>query len=98
MIGTNLGPYRILEKLGRGGMATVYKAYQPSLDRQVAIKVLRAHLTDEPNFSQRFKREAQAVAKLEHPHILPMSRKHALIILASAWEGLAMTLDEIDLE
>ncbi len=72
MIGTNLGPYRILEKLGRGGMATVYKAYQPSLDRYVAVKVLPAHLTDEPGYAERFKREARAVAKLEHPNILPV--------------------------
>src|SRR3990172_8378510 len=53
-------------------MAAVYKAYQPSLDRNVAIKVLPAQLTDEPGFAERFKREARAVAKLEHPHILPV--------------------------
>src|SRR3990172_1076957 len=51
-------------------MAVVYKAYQPSLDRYVALKVLPAHLTDEPGFAERFRREARAVAKLEHPHIL----------------------------
>jgi serine/threonine protein kinase/DNA-binding beta-propeller fold protein YncE len=69
-IGQNIGPYRVIERLGRGGMATVYKAYQPSLDRYVALKVLPAHLTDEPGFAERFRREARAVAKLEHPHIL----------------------------
>jgi hypothetical protein len=53
-------------------MATVYKSYQPSLDRYVALKVLPAHLTDEPGFAERFRREARAVAKLEHPHILPV--------------------------
>jgi len=68
--GQNLGHYRIIERIGRGGMAAVYKAYQPSLDRYVAIKVLPAHLTDEPGFAERFRREARAVAKLEHPHIL----------------------------
>ena len=72
MNGTTLGPYRIVERLGRGGMAAVYKAYQPSLDRYVAIKVLPAHLADEPGFAERFRREARAVAKLEHPHILPV--------------------------
>jgi len=72
VIGTTLGPYRIVERLGRGGMAAVYKAYQPSLDRYVAIKVLPAHLADEPGFAERFRREARAVAKLEHPHILPV--------------------------
>jgi len=68
--GQSIGPYRVLERLGRGGMASVYKAYQPSLDRYVALKVLPAHLTDEPGFAERFRREARAVAKLEHPHIL----------------------------
>jgi serine/threonine protein kinase len=53
-------------------MAAVYKAYQPGLDRYVALKVLPAHLADEPGFAERFKREARAVAKLEHPHILPV--------------------------
>jgi len=72
MIGMSLGPYRIVERLGRGGMAAVYKAYQPSLDRYVAVKVLPSHLTDEPGFAERFRREARAVAKLEHPHILPV--------------------------
>ena len=69
-IGQNIGPYRIVDRLGRGGMATVYKAYQPSLDRYVALKLLPAHLADEPGFAERFRREARAVAKLEHPHIL----------------------------
>ena len=68
--GQSIGPYRVLERLGRGGMASVYKAYQPSLDRYVALTVLPAHLTDEPGFAERFRREARAVAKLEHPHIL----------------------------
>jgi serine/threonine protein kinase len=71
-IGMTLGPYRLIDQIGRGGMATVYKAYQPALDRYVALKVLPAHLTDEPGFGRRFKREAHAVAKLEHPHILPV--------------------------
>ena len=70
LIGKTLGPYRILERIGRGGMATVYKAYQPSLDRDVAVKVLPAHLSEEASFAKRFQREARAVAKLEHPHIL----------------------------
>ena len=70
LIGKTLGPYRILEKIGRGGMAAVYKAYQPSLDRNVAVKVLPALLAEEPSFTQRFRREARAVGKLKHPHIL----------------------------
>jgi serine/threonine protein kinase len=68
--GQNLGKYRILEPLGRGGMAQVYKAYHPQLDRYVAIKVLRSDLVEEVEFLARFQREARAVAALRHPHIV----------------------------
>jgi serine/threonine protein kinase len=68
--GKNLGKYRILEPLGRGGMAQVYKAYHPQLDRYVAIKVLRSDLVEEVEFLARFRREARAVAALRHPHII----------------------------
>ena len=63
-IGASLAQYRILKRIGRGGMAMVYKAYQPALGRDVAMKILPAHLTDEPGIAQRFKREARAVAML----------------------------------
>jgi len=68
--GSPLGPYTILERIGRGGMATIYKAYQPALERNVAIKVLPDHLADEPGFRQRFHQEAVAVGRLRHPNIL----------------------------
>jgi serine/threonine protein kinase len=68
--GKNLGKYRLLEPLGRGGMAQVYKAYHPQLDRYVAIKVLRSDLVEEVEFLARFLREARAVAALRHPHIV----------------------------
>ncbi len=68
--GQNLGKYRILEPLGRGGMAQVYKAYHPQLDRYVAIKVLRTDLVEDAEFLARFRREARAVAALRHPHIV----------------------------
>ena len=68
--GGSLGRYRILEILGRGGMATVFKARDPSLNRIVAIKVLAFMQADEPAFLERFAREAQAIARLNHPHIL----------------------------
>jgi tRNA A-37 threonylcarbamoyl transferase component Bud32 len=68
--GRNLGKYRVLEPLGRGGMARVYRAYHPQLDRYVAIKVLRSDLVEEEEFLERFKREAQAVAALRHPNIV----------------------------
>ncbi|MBC7251459.1 MAG: protein kinase, partial [Anaerolineae bacterium] len=72
LIGQNIGQYRILEQIGKGGMATVYKAYQPSLDRYVAIKVLPPYFAHEEGFAERFIREARAIAKLTHPHILPI--------------------------
>jgi serine/threonine protein kinase len=72
LIGQNLGPYRIMEQVGRGGMATVYKAYQPAMDRHVAVKVLSAHFMQDPSFVERFEREARTIARLEHPHILPV--------------------------
>jgi len=68
--GQNLGKYRVLEPLGRGGMARVYRAYHPQLDRYVAIKVLRSDLVEEEEFLARFRREAQAVASLRHPNIV----------------------------
>ncbi len=68
--GQTLGKYRILEPLGRGGMAQVYKAYHPGLDRYVAVKVLRADLTEDAEFLNRFRREARAVAALRHPNII----------------------------
>jgi serine/threonine protein kinase len=70
--GEQVGPYRIMEQLGQGGMATVYKAYHPSLDRYVAIKVLHEAFLEDPNFHARFQREARVVARLEHPNIVPI--------------------------
>src|SRR5512141_1351560 len=70
MIGKTIGKYRIVEHLGRGGMAEVYKAYQPNLDRYVAIKMMHAFLADEKEFLTRFEREARAVATLRHPNIV----------------------------
>jgi tRNA A-37 threonylcarbamoyl transferase component Bud32 len=68
--GQTLGKYRVLEPLGSGGMARVYRGYHPQLDRFVAIKVLRSDLVDDESFLTRFRREAQAVAALRHPNII----------------------------
>ncbi|MBX0327703.1 protein kinase [Oscillochloris sp. ZM17-4] len=68
--GRTLGRYQVLERLGRGGMAEVYRAYQPSLDRYVAIKVIYPHLASDPALLERFGREARAVAALHHPNIV----------------------------
>jgi serine/threonine protein kinase len=71
-IGENVGPYRIIEQLGQGGMATVYKAYHASLDRYVALKVLHPAFHQDETFTARFQREARVVARLEHPNIVPV--------------------------
>ena len=68
--GTTLGKYRIVKALGRGGMAQVYKAYHPQLDRYMAIKVLRADLSEDAEFLERFRREAHSVSGLRHANIV----------------------------
>ncbi len=68
--GATFGKYRIVERLGRGGMGEVYKALQPDLNREVAIKVLPSELEDDPAIAQRFQREAHALARLNHPNIV----------------------------
>jgi serine/threonine protein kinase len=70
LVGKNLGKYRIVARLGRGGMAEVYKAYQPGLDRYVGIKVLHGHLLEDQDFINRFEREALETGKLRHPNIV----------------------------
>jgi serine/threonine protein kinase len=72
LVGQTLGGYRLVSRLGQGGMATVYKAYEPALDRYVAIKVLPQFFANDPVFVQRFRREAKAVAQLNHPNIVPI--------------------------
>jgi serine/threonine protein kinase/Tol biopolymer transport system component len=67
--GTKLGPYEILSPLGAGGMGEVYRARDPRLDREVAIKVLPASLSSDASLKQRLEREAKAISKLSHPHI-----------------------------
>jgi serine/threonine-protein kinase len=69
LTGTRLGDYHVRELLGSGGMATVYKGYDPALDRNVAIKVIST--TGQPSdFAARFQREARVVARLRHPNIV----------------------------
>src|SRR5882672_6685629 len=67
--GTKLGPYEIQSPLGAGGMGEVYRARDTRLERHVAVKVLPANLSSDPNLRQRLEREAKAVSKLSHPHI-----------------------------
>jgi eukaryotic-like serine/threonine-protein kinase len=70
LVGSTFGPYRILQKVGEGGMGVVYKGYQESLGRYVAVKVLRRELAQDEQFIIRFRQEARAVAKLSHPNVL----------------------------
>src|SRR3989441_1980423 len=70
LVNKSLGQFRIVEHIGAGGMATVFKAYQPTLDRYVAVKVLPAYHARDPIFVKRFKQEARSVAKLAHPNIV----------------------------
>ena len=67
--GVRLGPYEIVSAIGAGGMGEVYKATDTRLDRTVAIKVLLAHVADDPDLRQRFEREAKTISSLNHPHI-----------------------------
>jgi len=69
---TKIGRYEIKAELGRGGMATVYRAYDPSFDREVAVKVLPREFLHNPQFHERFQREIKTIAKLEHPAIVPV--------------------------
>lgn len=72
LIGRKLGKYQITEIVGHGGMATVYKGYQEEVDRYVAVKVLPPHPGQNERFIDRFRQEARTIAKLQHPHILPL--------------------------
>src|SRR3990170_4752668 len=72
LTGMRLGQYQVLAPLGEGGMAAVYRAYQPSVDRQGALKILPRHFASDPEFTGRFEQEAKQGANLQHVHILPV--------------------------
>ncbi len=72
LMGKMLAQYEILGRIGAGGMATVYRARQASMNRDVAVKVMSADLGGSEEFVQRFDREARLIASLQHPHIVPM--------------------------
>ncbi len=71
-IGLGVRGYELRDELGEGGFGVVYRAYQPALGREVAIKVIRKEFANDPNFIRRFEAEAQLIARLEHPHIVPL--------------------------
>lgn len=70
--GVTLGSYRVLAPVGRGGMAVVYKGYQPALDRYVAVKVMSHTVAEDHTFVERFQREASAIARLRHQNLVQM--------------------------
>jgi serine/threonine-protein kinase len=72
MISEQIGRYQIKSELGRGGMATVYRAYDPECQREVALKVLPREFLHDPTFQARFKREAETIRRLKHPAIVPV--------------------------
>lgn len=70
--GQSIGNYNVIEKIGEGGMGAVYKAEQPAIHRTVVLKVLSANIADSAEMLDRFQREVDIIARLEHPHILPV--------------------------
>lgn len=71
-VGTVIGGLRIDAVIGRGGMGVVYRAHQLALDRAVALKIINSDLTSDPEFRERFRREARLAASIDHPHVVPV--------------------------
>ena len=71
-VGATVGPYRLLERIGEGGMGVVYKAKQVSIDRVIAIKVLNPQMASDQQWVQRFANEARACSRLQHPNTIRM--------------------------
>jgi serine/threonine protein kinase len=71
-VGSQIAGYRLEEQIGRGGMAVVFRAHDPRLDRRVALKILAPELARDDAFRQRFIRESRAAAAVDHPHIIPV--------------------------
>jgi serine/threonine protein kinase len=98
LIGQTLGAYLLVEPLGRGGMATVYKAHEAALDRYVAVKILPQSLASNDDFIQRFRREAKAIAQLNHPNIVPIysygEERNIIYIAMQLVEGGALKREE----
>src|SRR5574342_885 len=72
MMVQNIKGYELRERIGAGGFGAVYRAYQSTVGREVALKVILPGLANQPEFIRRFETEAQLVARLEHPHIVPL--------------------------
>jgi len=85
---TTLGQYQLIEEIGRGGMAHIYRAHQPSVKREVAIKILSPALQSDPSLVTRFNHEVEVVAALQHPYIVPVydfGEQNGLLYIAMAF-------------
>ncbi|MEE3849943.1 serine/threonine-protein kinase [Gordonia sp. LSe1-13] len=71
-VGSNVGPYRLDELLGRGAMGEVFRAFDTARNRAVALKLLKPDLSDDPTYQERFRRESRAAAALDEPHVIPI--------------------------
>ena len=99
--GGNLGRYRVVELIGRGGMAAVFKAYDPERGRHVAIKVVHEHLAADPTFVQMFVDEALLSSKIQHPNVVHVEQlrqvngRHFLVMEYVHGCSLAMLLSAL---
>ncbi len=96
LVGVQLDEYRLERMLGQGGMARIYHGVDVRLNRQVAIKVIDTPFRDDPDYIKRFEREAQAIARLEHPHIVRLYRygldKDLLYMAMQYIDGIDLTM------
>ena len=71
-LGTQFGPYELRSLIGVGGMGEVYRAYDTTKGRMVAVKILRSEMAADPSFQERFRRESRMAARLQEPHVIPV--------------------------
>ena len=71
-LGTQFGPYEVRSLIGVGGMGEVYRAYDTTKGRMVAVKILRSEMAADPSFQERFRRESRMAARLQEPHVIPV--------------------------
>jgi len=76
--------YELRERVGAGGFGEVYRAFQPTVGREVAVKVILPHYANRADFIRRFEVEAQVIARLEHPHIAPCTTTGAYLVMRPA--------------